>query len=161
MTERARSGRYFREVMNWFGRTFAPPSGLRRWCDIRGRALLNVPMGLRYPDGEVLWQVASCFPLVDVRGVRYHVTSVVESPELRLIEEVAGWLRQDLVQSMLGVAFSLQAQLNESPEIEVIEDRVRWAVGVLQDSASRALGLVDLTAPRLRPRLDESADVRR
>ncbi len=123
-----------------------------------GRALLNVPMGLRYPDGEVLWQVASCFPIVDVRGVRYQVTSVVESPELGLLEEVAGWLRQDLVQSMLGVAFSLQAQLTESSEIE-IGDRVRWAVGVLHESASRALGLADLAAPRLRHRLDENAKV--
>ncbi len=126
-----------------------------------GRALLNVPMGLRYPDGEVLWQVASCFPILDVRGVRYQVTSVVESPELGLLEEVAGWLRQDLVQSMLGVAFSLQAQLSESSEIEMIKERVRWAVGVLQESASRALGLADLAAPQLRSRLDESTPVQR
>lgn len=105
-----------------------------------GKPLVNVPLGLLRPDGDVLWQSASCVPVVDMEhGTCCYVTSVVEVKERHLLTELTGWMQEEQVQSILGVALVLDG-LRAHGETDAVRAGIAWAEERLRNCGTETRG---------------------
>ena len=101
-----------------------------------GRPVYNVQHQFRFPDGDVRWINASWLPILDSEAgaLRYVVTTFSDITASVLHHKCRSWLREDVLQTLLGVSLVLEALPTSHPAASVSED-VKWAAVTIRKLA--------------------------
>jgi hypothetical protein len=114
--------------------------------------LVDHRYGVRFPDGETRWHVGTYVPLLRVNGSVSRVITIYtdasprpdyEDVSTTLMEttvklrEAGYWLRDDVLQTVLGVSLGLQNHLTEQPGAGKARGEIESAISSLHDLGSR------------------------
>jgi PAS fold len=101
-----------------------------------GQPILEARYGLRYPTGDVRWIDLTSIPLVDEESqARCALTTFADANQLAATQH-GHWLREKVLQSVLGISLVLQRHLDAHPESDKPREDVEWAIRALHDLAT-------------------------
>lgn len=114
--------------------------------------LIDYRYGLRFPDDQTRWHVGSYVQLLSASESISQVIKIFvdDSPRpdyqdlsSRLRETVlqahehGAWLREDVLQTLLGISLTLQHHLSDELGMTKVREDLEYAVGTLHDLAGK------------------------